>query len=300
MQSFAITLTCLFIGIALKRLPIIPRQTGKLLNLFVIYISLPALILLKIPELSFSRHLLVPAVMPWVMLLISFVLVVLAARFFQWNRATTGCMLLLIPLGNTSFLGIPMVETFFGKQALPYAVLYDQLGSFLALAIYGSLIIALYGSGANKPTVASVGKKIISFPPFIALMLAFILSATPYPASVIHILDFLASTLLPLIMIAVGFQLTLNLSKEVQLQLTIGLAIKMIAAPALALFICTAAGLKGEAVQVSIFESAMPPMASAGALAIMANLSPALASALVGIGILVSFVTLPVLYLILV
>ena len=281
---------------ALKRLPDFPDETGNILNLFVIYISLPALVLLKIPELVFSSNLLVPAFMPWGMLLLSFALIQILSRLLKWERATTGCLLLLIPLGNTSFLGIPMVKAFFGDNAIPYALLYDQLGSFLALATYGSLILAFYGTGKSKPTIKSVVKKVISFPPFIALVLAFILKAFPYPPVAVSLLKILASTLVPLVMIAVGFQLRLRLSREVTSQLCIGLSIKLIAAPLAALLLCKMAGLEGEAVQVSIFEAGMPPMVSAGALAILANLSPPLTAALVGIGIILSFATLPMLY----
>jgi len=106
----------------------------------------------------------------------------------------------------------------------------------------------------------------------------------------------LAATLVPLVMIAVGFQLTLRLGREVTSQLCLGLSIKLIAAPLAALFLCKMAGLEGEAVRVSIFEAGMPPMVSAGALAILADLSPALTAALVGIGIVLSFATLPILY----
>ena len=296
MENFVIIITFLLIGMALKRIPVFPDETGNVLNLFVIYISLPALVLLKLPELVFSKNLLVPALMPWGMLLFSSALILILSRLFKWERATTGCLLLLIPLGNTSFLGIPMVKAFFGDNAIPYALLYDQLGSFLALATYGSLILALYGTGKSKPTLESVVKKIISFPPFIALVLAFIIKAFPYPPIAVSLLKILASTLVPLVMIAVGFQLTLRLSRKVTSQLFIGLSIKLIAAPMAALFLCTIAGLEGEAVQVSIFEAGMPPMVSAGALAILANLSPALAAALVGIGIILSFATLPMLY----
>jgi predicted permease len=296
MDNFVITITFLLIGMALKRIPDFSDETGNVLNLFVIYISLPALVLLKIPELVFSMDLLVPAFMPWGRLLFSCALILILSRLCKWERATTGCLLLLIPLGNTSFLGIPMVKAFFGENAIPYALLYDQLGSFLALATYGSLILALYGTGENKPTVESVVKKVISFPPFIALVLAFVLKAFPYPPIAVSILEILAATLVPLVMIAVGFQLTLRLSREVTSQLCIGLSIKLIAAPVAALLLCKIAGLKGEAVQVSIFEAGMPPMISAGALAILANLSPALTAALVGIGIVLSFATLPILY----
>lgn len=300
MENFVITITFLLIGMALRRIPDFSGETGNVLNLFVIYISLPALVLLKIPELSFSENLLVPALMPWGMLLFSCALILILSRLFKWERATTGCLLLLIPLGNTSFLGIPMVKAFFGEKAIPYALLYDQLGSFLALATYGSIILALYGTGDSKPTVEGVIKKVMSFPPFIALVLAFILKSFPYPSIAVSLLEILASTLVPLVMIAVGFQLTLRLSREVTSQLCIGLSIKLIAAPVAALFLCKIAGLKGEAVQVSIFEAGMPPMVSAGALAIMAKLSPDLTAALVGIGIVLSFATLPILYQLLV
>ena len=45
-----------------------------------------------------------------------------------------------------------MVEAFFGDHAIPYAVLYDSLGSFPALASYGSVIVGLYGYGEKQPT----------------------------------------------------------------------------------------------------------------------------------------------------
>ena len=296
MENFVITITLLLIGMALKRIPVFSAEAGNVLNLVVIYISLPALVLLKIPELVFSRSLLVPALMPWGMLLFSCVLIIILSRLLKWKRTTTGCLLLLIPLGNTSFLGIPMVKAFFGENAIPYALLYDQLGSFLALATYGSLILALYGTGDSRPTLRSVVKKVVSFPPFIALILAFVLKAFPYPPVVVSLLGILAATLVPLVMIAVGFQLKLRLGREVTSQLCLGLSIKLIAAPLAALFLCKIAGLEGEAVQVSIFEAGMPPMVSAGALAILADLSPALTAALVGIGIILSFATLPILY----
>ena len=296
MENLIITITYLIIGMALKRIPRFHKETGNVLSLFVIYVSLPALVLLKIPELTFSSSLLVPALMPWVMLLLSCLTILLLSKMLHWDRQTTGCLLLMIPLGNTSFLGIPMVKAFFGDHAISYAVLYDQLGSFLALATYGSLILALYGREEVKPTLGDVGKKIITFPPFIFLIVAFIFKDAAYPAVLVTILKALSGTLVPLVMVAVGFQLTLRLSKESTTPLCCGLAIKLIAAPLCALLLCKLAGLEGEAVDVSIFEAGMPPMVSAGALAILANLSPALTAALVGLGILLSFVTLPLIF----
>ena len=296
MENFVIILTLLLIGMGIKRLPAFPKETGNVLNLTVIYISLPALILLKIPELVFSKELLAPILLPWGMLVFSAALILLLAKYLKWDRAITGCLLLLVPLGNTSFLGIPMTRAFFGETAVPYALLYDQLGSFLALATYGSLILAFYGKGTSKPTAKSVFRKVLTFPPFIALVFAFLLIPVSYPPIVKDILDMLAATLIPLVMIAVGYQLQLKMDKAVRSPLVLGLVIKLVVAPLTALLLIRLMGWDGELVRVSIFEAGMPPMVSAGALAILDDLSPPLAAALVGIGIIVSFVTLPLLF----
>lgn len=281
-------------GMGLRRLPNFPKETAQVLNLFVIYLSLPALVLLKVPLLKISMEILVPVSMSWAMLAISALLVVILAKILTWEDEVIGVLLLLIPLGNTSFLGIPMVQAFLGDNGIPYAVLYDQFGSFLALATYGAVVLALYGSG-RKPTAAAIVTRIINFPPFIALILAFACRSVTFPHPLMALLNGLAATLVPLVMVAVGFQLTLRLSPEVIKPLGAGLFIKLAVAPLIALLFCRFLGLNSLAARVSVFEAGMPPMVSAGALAIMAGLSPKLTAALIGLGIILSFLTLPLL-----
>lgn len=300
MENFVLTISFLLIGLLLQRLPQLPKDAVQTLNLLVIYVSLPALVLLKVPQLVFSRELLVPALLPWGMLAASALAVLLLARALAWSREITGTLLLLVPLGNTSFLGIPMVNAFFGEEGIPYALIYDQFGSFLALATYGSLVVALYGSQGEKPSWRTVARKIATFPPFLALLLALALALgtdpTAIPTPVTALLASLAATLVPVVMIAVGLQLTLRLNREVLAPMGLGLAIKLVLAPLLALLTVKALGLEGLAVQVAIFEAGMPPMVSAGALAVVAGLSPKLTAAMVGLGILLSFATLPLLF----
>ena len=295
MSGFFATVAFLLIGVGLRRLPAFPRESAVVLNNYVIYVPLPALVLLRIPGLAFSPELLTPALMPWAMLLVSAAGVLAASRLLRWERGVTGSLLLLVPLGNTSFFGIPMVKAFFGDGGVPYAVIYDQLGSFPSLAIYGSLIVAIYGSG-ERPTARGVAVRIATFPPFLALVLALALRGVTFPAAVSDLLATLAATLVPVVMIAVGLQLSLRIRREETAPLALGLAGKLVVAPALALLACRLLGLEGEAVRVAVFESGMPPMVSGGALAITAGLAPSLSAALVGLGILASFVTLPVLF----
>ena len=296
MESFVIITAYLLIGVALRRTGKFHAETGNVLNSFVIYVSLPAVILLKVPELTLSAELLVPAVMPWVMLLFSVVAVLFVSRVFTMERQVTGVLLLLVPLGNTSFLGYPMVRAFLGERAVSYAVLYDQIGSFPALAIYGSIIAAIYGVEKGGTTTRNTIRDIVTFPSFIAFVAAFALRPFHYPAMLVSLLSALAATLVPVVMICIGFQLTLRVSQNARKALFFGLLIKLIVAPLAALALCKACGLRGDTVKVSVFEAGMPPMVSAGALALLAGLPPSLTTALVGMGLILSFVTLPLLY----
>ncbi len=297
MENFLVTVFYLFLGIFFRRLGTFPESFANSLNLFVIYVSLPALVLLKIPEMTLGSEILFVAALPWIMVALSAAAVLLTSRILQWPRPLTGCLLLMVPLGNTSFLGIPMVRAFFGEAAISYAVIYDQLGSFLALATYGALILALYGGEKEKSvSLREMAVKILTFPPFIALFAAFMLRPFAYPETVTKILDSLGGTLVPLVMIAVGYQLRLKLEPGGLVPLSAGLFLKLILAPLAALLLVKAIDLTGQPVKVAVFEAGMPPMVSAGALAILANLAPRLTAALVGLGIFLSFLTLPCLY----
>jgi hypothetical protein len=298
-ENFVVVLAYLLIGIGIRRLPQFPEQTAAVLNLFVIHVSLPALVLRTVPGLAPSRALLAPALMPWAMLALTAAAVLALAWLRHWSRETTGSLLLLAPLGNTSFLGIPMVKSFLGEAAVPYAVIYDQLGTFLGLATWGSVVLALYGRDAQRPTAATVARKVATFPPFLALLLAFALRSVGFHPVVARILEALAGTLVPVVMIAVGCQLRLRVGRDVVGPLVAGLGLKLVAAPLAALGICRALSIEGTAASVSIFEAGMPPMISSGALALLAGLAPELSAALVGVGILLSFATLPALALLL-
>ncbi|MBL4658940.1 MAG: AEC family transporter [Alcanivoracaceae bacterium] len=299
MENFILTISLLAIGMLLKRVQIFPKNTSQTLNLFVIYVSLPALVLMKVPELKFSQEVLIVAIVPWILLIFSAGIIIIAAKIFNWSRDILAALLLIVPLGNTSFLGIPMVQSFFGEQAVPYALIYDQLGSFLALAVYGSLILALFSQEKNKVTIKSVLMKIITFPPFISLIFALMFSYITLPQSYFDFLSPLAATLVPVVMIAVGFQLNLKLESGQLQPFIIGLSVKMLIAPALIFLLFLLFGLDGMIYRVTVFEAAMPPMISAGALAIMVNLAPKLTAAMIAYGIVFSFVTLPILFYIL-
>jgi predicted permease len=245
--------------------------------------------------MAFSAEMLTVAILPWLMLLFSAGLVLGAARFGHWSRATTGVLLLVVPLGNTSFMGVPMIQAFFGAAGLPYLIVYDQIGTMLIFASYGSLILALYGRD-GAADLSAIARRALLFPPTIALLLGLALRAWPYPAPLTQVLEAIAATLTPLVMTAIGFQMTLRLRPTTLLPLGTGLTIKLLLAPLCALLLFRLLGLEGLAADVAILEAGMPPMVTASALAVAAGMNAELAVALAGLGIVAAFATLPLLY----
>lgn len=291
-----------------------PRDTARALSAFVIYVSLPAMILVKIPQLPFSPDLLTPMLMPWGILVLSAVIVWYVAKWRAWPDDVRGSLLLLVPLGNTSFLGIPMVEAYFGSGGVPYALVYDQVGTFLALATYGSWVVALpvtrpengnadgvVDIGDKKAPVRLVLKKVFMFPPFLALILGLLLALAnkvwswSYPPEIGAMLEVLAATLIPLVIIAVGFEIVIEWPTEIG-PLGFGLAVKLGIAPLVALGICYAFDLHTEAARVAVLEAGMPSQISAWALAMTFGLATRLSTQMVAIGIILSFGTLWVLF----
>ncbi len=296
MENFILIGLFVGLGMLFRKVKAFPEQTALVLNMFALYVALPAVILLKVPLLQLSGEMLVPAIVPWVMLIISAVLVLFVGRSMQWSRETIGVLLLVVPIGNTSFMGVPMVNAFFGETGIPYLIIYDQIGTMLIFALYGSVILAMYGRKGDLK-IAEVAKRALLFPPTLALLAGLLLRSWPYPDAVTEGLRTLAGMLTPLVMTAIGFQLRIRLSPAVLRPLGFGLAVKLVVAPLLALLGCRLLGLNDLAADIAIFEAGMPPMVTAGALAIAAGMAPELAAALVSIGIPLAFLSLPLLYL---
>lgn len=294
MANLSLIIFLLLFGMVLRHLPVFPKETPQALNQYVIHISLPALVLLNIPHLQFTIDLIGLVIIPWIMLLFSVAMIQLLSRTWGWSREITGCLMLTVPLGNTSFLGIPMIEAMFGSHAIPYGVLYDQMGSFLALSTYGAVVVSFYQTNASqKPTLSAISLRIFTFPAFIALITALVAGRFLQGPAIQVVLQRLADTLVPVVMVAVGFTLKPSLPRPFLQPLLTGLGIKMILAPLLALGLCLALNLKTLPAIIAIFEAGMPPMITAGAIAAASGLAVELAAAMVGLGILVSLVLLP-------
>lgn len=291
-DAFALILTMLGLGMVFSRLRALPDNTADVLNRIVLYVCLPAAVLIYVPRLHLDISLIGLVATPWLLMLCTLAAVNLATRAFGFARDVHAVLLICVALANSSFIGYPMVRALLGDHALPYAVVYDQFGTFVLLSTFGLYVIARY-SGDTPPTAAQILLRIARFPPLWALLFALTLMPEQPPGWIGTGLKQLADAMLPLVMLAVGFSIQLRLPLDELTPLGVGLLLKLLVMPALALPISWAFGLHGTMLQANVLESAMPTMITAAALAMSHRLAPRLAAALVGYGILLSLVTLP-------
>jgi len=291
MNNLLLLILCFVAGVLLRHFRRMPDNAPVALNSFIIHISLPALTLLYIHGLRLGSDTLLIGLMAWLVFILSAGFFWLAGRWLRLPRATTGALMLLGGLGNTSFFGLPMVEAYYGSGGIGTAIIADQLGSFSALSVLGITVAGIYSSG--RPSVADIVRRIFLFPPFIALLVALLLMPLAYPDWLTLLLKRLGDTLAPLALLSVGMQLRLGHLAGNGRNLALGLLFKLVLAPlAIFLLYVPLLGAHGQAIQVTLFEAAMPPMITAAIVAGEHKLDPPLANLMVAVGLLLSFITL--------
>jgi predicted permease len=291
MANIALLAVCMIMGIVIRHLDRLPKNSPVPLNGYIIYLALPAAAIRYIHDLKLEPSLLLTALMAWLLFLAGWLFFLGVAKLLKLSRKATGALVLVGGLGNTSFVGLPMIEAWYGKEFLGIGIIADQLGSFLVLSSLGVLVASIYSSG--EPSPRQMARKVLLFPPFQALCLAFLLRPVPFHPVVVTVLQKLAETIPPVALFSVGLQLHLGNVRAMAKPLATGLAWKLILGPALlAALYLGVIGATGMPVKVTIFEAAMPPMITAGIVAVEHDLEPQLVALLLGIGIPLSFLSL--------
>jgi len=290
-SNLLLLVACLAVGMLLQHSARTPANAHQALNAVILHVSLPAVTLRALHGFVFDPNQLWPVLMPWALFGLGAAAFWSIGRWLRLPRASIGALTLVGGLGNTSFVGLPMIESLHGRDGLGLGLLIDQLGSYLALATIGVFVAAVYAGDAPASRGAMV-RKILLFPPLIALALAVALRPVPFPAPLDAALARVGDTLAPLALISVGLQLRLGALRGQARLLSIGLAYKLVACPAIVFAVLWLIDAELDMTsRVSMIEAAMPPMIGAGIVAAEARLDAPLVSTMIGIGIPLGLVT---------
>ncbi len=292
MVNFATLGVCLLLGVFLQHVKNLPKNAHTTLGGIILYVPLPALCLLSIPDLDWNLSLIPLMLVAWIIFGMAFFLFSFIGKRCGFSQDLIGCLILTAGFSNTSFIGLPVIEATLGKEALKHAIFLDQSGSFLIVSSLGIWVAIKYSSGEIKKRMLL--KKILFFPPFIAFSVSLIMGMMGFRFEGVsrEVLEKLASLLTPLALITVGLQLHLNAIKEESRYLLWGLSYKLILAPLMIFALYFIFGVDVKIFEVSVLEAGMGPMITASILAASHNLRPKLAGMMVGVGVPLSFVSL--------
>jgi predicted permease len=291
LQQPSILLFLFILGIIAQYFSFLPKDGYRSINKFILYVPLPAIVLTKIPFLEITHEVIFPIASAWIIFFASAVFAYIFCRIMKYDKKTMACLILCCGLGNTSFVGYPILKYFYGEQSLQYAIFVDQPGSFLILSTFG-ILVATYFSASSLDT-KQMGLRLIKFPPFLIFILALFLQKELITGNTFYILDLLGKFMVPLAILSLGLQFKLSLKEIEWKKLSAGLFYKLLLAPFIVFVLFYYVFDKqGELYTVSVLECAMPPMITSSILAIEYNLDEKLANALPTLGILFSVPTL--------
>jgi len=288
---FFLIIICISAGILLSRLRLLPTDAHKGVNAWVINIALPALSLRFVPEIQWDGQLLLPMIGPLLVWGGAWLFVQLYDRRKQLSIGSRTALLVTCGLGNTAFLGFPMVAAFYGESEIHHAVVFDQI-TFLLFSTLG-IITVLRASSENTEALkfTAILKKVLSFPPFVGCLIALLFSRYIDFSPINPLLDKLVATVSPMALFSIGLQLKFGAIRQELKLISAGLLYKLLLAPCLILLLAFLFNTSGNPAKISVFEAAMSSHITISLLAGQQGLNPRYCSLIVGVGIVTGFIT---------
>ncbi|MBB6187124.1 AEC family transporter [Rhodanobacter sp. MP7CTX1] len=292
MSALLLLFVCLVLGGLVARFAKPPVGIVPGINWWVINLALPALVLKLIPRVKFDPQLWFPVAAMWLTFAGAWLLFGLLGPRLGWSRQRIGALILVCGLGNTAFMGYPLMQALHGQPGLALAVVADQLGAFPLLASAGVVVACLYAGRTPKP--AMIVRRVLTFPAFVALIIGIVVGVLGgWPDWLDGVFTPIGATLTPLALFSVGLQFKFHPGARQLGALGWGLGWKLLLAPLLCWMLGVAIGVGGLVLTVGVLQAAMAPMISAAILADEYELEPALANTVLGAGIVLSLLTIP-------
>jgi predicted permease len=273
-------------GFALgKLLHVEPRSLGRV----VFYIFSPVLIfdLMVKSRLNLNEAAIVIAFTVFIVLLMGGLAFVLGS-FLKIERPALIAIVITTMFANTGNYGLPLVSFAFGEQALSYAGIYFVTTTLM----FYTLGVLLASLGHMNFKEAAFG--LLRIPTMYAVLLAILINMwnIPIPSPIGRAVELAAGGTIPLMLILLGVQMThVEFSNNMR-ALQLSVALRLLAAPLIALLFTALFGIQGFPRDASVTQASMPSMVSATVLATEYNLDAKLVTAVVFVSTLLSPLTL--------
>jgi predicted permease len=261
MSALLLLVACLVLGVLVARIANPPATLPQGLNWWVINVALSALILHLIPTLQFDWQFWFLSVSQWLVFLGAWAVFATLGRALHWSRARIGALTLVGRARQYRLHRLPDDRSAAGSRRGEARAGRRSTRLFSrARDRWNDRRRALFGQERERE-----GSQ----------------SQSAYFSAV------------PIALFSVGLQFRLQFQRGQGAALLLALSWKLLLAPLVVWLAGLAIGVSDVILTIAVLESAMAPMISAAILAEQNDLEPQLANTVLGIGIVLSLVTVP-------
>ena len=239
--------------------------------------------------------------------ILSVVITVLAsagvAMLLRLPHGRWGVFVAMAGFSNTLFIGIPVCTQLFGETSMPYIMLY-YIGHTALMQSVGVMLVERAGAKpGQKGGIVQFLRDVFLKPPILSVIFSVLMLTLGWklPNALMRFANYISGSVSPLALIYCGF-----IVYEVGLKnlrflrgLPIMLVMRLAIAPIISLSCCSLLGMEGLALQVFVVESALPVVSQVTVMAGAFGADEEYAATGACLSILGSFITIPVLMLVL-
>lgn len=261
------------------------RPLANLLARGLLWVLMPVLYFFVVARLKLTAGVGVGIAFAYLELAIVGVLAwLVSTRLLHLSRAATGAVVVAVILGNTGYLGLPLVTALMGTSQLPFGIAFDSAVSapmFMVVAMAIGAALGTRGGGSGRAQVGALLRN----PPLWAVIAGLIVPDSAAPDAALDVAHALVYVLIPIGFFIVGLTLGAE-SEEGQLSFPPALSrpvvaavgLRLLVAPALMLLLATFVHAVPDAY---LLQAAMPCGANAVLIAHLYGLDLKIASSAV-------------------
>lgn len=314
MEILSVTVPILLLvmaGYLLKVKGRISDDTRTFLSKLVYYFAFPAMTFRSIVSFDFAGTFRIKLVACNLLVTGSISVVTFLLAFLIRERRKRGSFHMGCFRSNQGYMGLPLIQGFYGQQAMSRAAVVNGFDSLLVILLsVFALEIFRGGKPEGKPasgTLGILGKKLAAFavnPFIVSSVLGLLFSYFNIPVLKIGILDELlkmaGGMALPLALVSIGCSVEIrHLKENLKLIMEVGF-IKLILMPVTAFVLAwTAFGFRGVDLGMSVILLATPSSVSSYVMACEMDADGELSAAIIGFTTFASVLTITVIQLLL-
>ena len=251
----------------------ITRETAPLMPMLVNRLALPTYMIWNFLA-NFSKDdffsLVNSIAVPYVSMLISFVIAGFVARFANLPPQKAGIFQAGFFSSSAIFIGVPVCLALFGEKSIPYVLIYFLANASMFWTL-GNYSINKSGREEEVALVSWENLKLVFSPPLISFILALVLALleVKLPAFLMSSFKYLGTMVTPLSMLFIGYTLSTVRLQELKFTRDINLLLfgRFLVSPLLVILVARFIEIPYLMLQVFVVLAALPVMTQVPILA---------------------------------